>query len=396
VQQTKNSLNISSFENSEIALGLLGIAHWILIDAHQYIVRPFDVIKDYIAHSGIMDQNQSHLSLSISLSTKMNNTQNNQSKQIMMEKTKSSTQLCRYFFTKNHCKYGDECTYLHNIPDGMSEEEALKQITCPQTLIKEGYKGSELFEKIATKSIGIKSQARTNRCSKCWHDQRTHCICAHIQPIQVHRPIKALVLMHYKEYLSAGNDAKLLLSMMPNDLKELYIFGKEGDWQKLEEECSIDPKHTILLWPSEDAWTVDEWMDHLPLDSPWNKKQTDKQPHVNDLPTLRVIVLDGVYSHARLMFRTMKRRFPPDRMPPHVALHPTTVSVYHRAQKNYAQASASTVKKSNDPNRLHICTVEAFALLMKELGEDYDITQSLVKAVQVNNMALLHDVNVRP
>lgn len=282
----------------------------------------------------------------------------------------------------------------------MNKEEALKQITYPETFVKEGYKGSELFEKIATNSIEIKSQARNNRCSKCWHDQKTHCICAHVRPIQVHRPIKALVLMHYKEYLSAGNDAKLLLSMLPDGLKELYIFGKEGDWQRFEEECSIDPKHTILLWPSEDAWTVEEWMDQLPVDSPWNATHTSQlqtEPHrLTQLPTLRVIVLDGVYSHARLMFRTMKRRFPPDKMPPHVALHPTTVSVYHRAQKNYAQASAATVKKSNDPNRLHICTVEAFALLMKELGEDDDITQSLVRAVQVNNMALVHDVHVRP
>ena len=318
-----------------------------------------------------------------------------------MEKSKT-TKLCRYFFTKDHCKYGDECTYLHSIPNEMTEEEALTQMTCPETLKKEGYTGSELFEKVATKSIDIKTKARTNRCSQCWHDQITHCICSHIQPIQqVHLPIKALVLMHYKEYLSAGNDAKLLLSMLPDELQQLYVFGKEGDWQKFEEECRIDPKHTILLWPSEDAWTVDEWKDRLSRDSPWNSSmhmgQQIHDPTASiDLPTLRVVVLDGVYSHARLMFRTMKRRFPPEMMPPHVALHPTTVSVYHRAQKNYAQASATTVQKSNDPNRLHICTVEAFALLMKELGEEDDITQSLVKAVEVNNMALVHDEKVRP
>jgi len=118
------------------------------------------------------------------------------------------------------------------------------------------------------------------------------------------------------------------------------------------------------------------------------------------LPTLRVIVLDGVYSQARSMFKTIKRRFPtssvPIPVPPHVALHPKTLSVYHRALKNYAQSSAVTVRNSSDPNALHICSVEALALLMKELGEWEQTTKALVKAVEINNLALVHSLDVRP
>jgi hypothetical protein len=55
-----------------------------------------------------------------------------------------------------------------------------------------------------------------------------------------------------------------------------------------------------------------------------------------------------------------------------------------------------TIQKSNDPDALHICTVEAFALLMKELGEGVETTRELVRAVEVNNLALVHREDFRP
>jgi DTW domain-containing protein YfiP len=284
-------------------------------------------------------------------------------------------------------------------------------------LKNEGYEGLQLFEKIATRTVDGKEKSRTNRCSRCWHDKNTRCICSHVPSLaQVKLPIKAIVLMHYKEYFSAGNDAKLLLAMMPEPLKQLFIFGKEGDWEKFEAECTLDSHHTILLWPAENAWTVDDMIDRLPNDSPWRhcrqteasstdnvaNREDERQQTSHDnasadaLPTLRVIVLDGVYSQARSMFRAIKRRFPPSLVPPYVALHPKTLSVYHRAQKSYAQSSAVSVEKSGDPKTLHICTVEAFALLMQEFGEWEETSNALVSAVEVNNLALVHDANVRP
>ena len=286
---------------------------------------------------------------------------------------------------------------------------------------EQGYKGVELFEKIASRTVEIKETQRTNRCRRCWHDRQTRCICSFIPPLaekNVGLPIKVIVLMHYKEYFSAGNDAKLLMALLPGKRQrsQLYIFGKKGDWNKFQEECSLDPDHTLLLWPAENALTVDGFISKLPEDSLW-RQRAEQMPHDTDdadattpnnsesdpqyrnmLPTLRVVVLDGVYSQARSMFKTIKKRFIADSVPvpPHVALHPKTLSVYHRAQKNYAQSSAITVRNSSDPDALHICSVEAFALLMKELGESEYTTKALVKAVEINNLALVHDVTVRP
>jgi DTW domain-containing protein YfiP len=107
-----------------------------------------------------------------------------------------------------------------------------------------------------------------------------------------------------------------------------------------------------------------------------------------DLPWLRVVVLDGVYRHARTMFRHLAK-LRAGRPPPHVALHPTTLSVYSRAQHGYAAASALSTARSDDPAAMRVCTVEAFALLLEELGESREAcTRPMVGAVIVNNGAL--------
>jgi hypothetical protein len=190
--------------------------------------------------------------------------------------------------------------------------------------------------------------------------------------------------------------------MLPSEQAELFVFGKQGDWDRFQAEVAIDPVHTVTLWPGEGAQTCSEFIGNLPNDSPWRNANSNSddddvsasRAREDDLPLLRVIVLDGVYSQARNMFKTMKKKIPV--CPPYVALHPETLSVYHRALKNYSKSSAQTVEQSSDPKALHICTVEAFALLLKELGEWDDTTQKLVAAVVVNNEALVHSMSVRP
>ena len=90
------------------------------------------------------------------------------------------------------------------------------------------------------------------------------------------------------------------------------------------------------------------------------------------------------------MFRhIVKQRADANKQPlQHVALHPKTLSVYSRAQHGYAQASAASVAQSSDPEALRICTVEAFALLLTELGEPEVKTRAFVNAVITNNDAL--------
>jgi hypothetical protein len=90
-------------------------------------------------------------------------------------------------------------------------------------------------------------------------------------------PVRVLVLMHHKEYLSAGDDAKLLLAMMPQQ-SELFVFGRAGDVQRLEAEMAVDPAHTLLLWPGEHSSSVDEYRAALPPGSPWRTSVAQAAP----------------------------------------------------------------------------------------------------------------------
>ena len=297
-------------------------------------------------------------------------------------------------------------------PAQQPKHESLVAARCSQ-LKAAGITGLPLFTALATYQIDLTESECENRCRRCWHDKLSRCICPFIPSITLTLlPVKVLVLMHNKEYFSAGDDAKLLLAMLPPSQSELYIFGKEGDWERLVAELSIDPTHTLLLWPGDSATTLDRYLSSLPPSSPWSPSFSSSSsssppsplppssavPSVS-LPTLRVVVLDGVYNHASSMFRALTdpTRLPPSVIPPAVALHPKTLSVYHRATKGYGSSSAKTVvTKDLDPEALRICTVEAYALLLTEVGESSSVVDALVGAVLTNNQALQGDVNVRP
>lgn len=263
-----------------------------------------------------------------------------------------------------------------------------------------------VFEQQATTALARRLDAQSNRCLSCWHDRVQRCICASVQPLSLALPVRVLVLMHHKEYLRASDDAKLLLMMLPPDRARLFIFGRPGDLEALQSELDEDSGHSMVLWPGDGALTVAQWQrGAAPHGSPWQRmgKHIDKGAVSNAAsnaacdaeagaahrapPLLRVVVLDAVYRAARMMFRHL-RKMREHRPLPAVALHPTTLSVYSRAQHGYAQASAATTSQSGDPEALRICTVEAYALLLEELGEPAATTQALVEAVIINNRAL--------
>ena len=246
------------------------------------------------------------------------------------------------------------------------------------------------MEQQAWDSLMVRLTTLTNRCPHCWHDRNQRCICSAVGNVTLDLPVRVLVLMHHKEYYRASDDAKLLLMMLPQANARLLLFGRPGDLDALHSEIDEDPSHSLMLWPGEGAQTVEQFVGALPPTSQWRQQHSSTEPVEQKRPVLRVVVLDAVYRHARTMFRhIVKQRADANKQPlQHVALHPKTLSVYSRAQHGYAQASAASVAQSSDPEALRICTVEAFALLLTELGEPEVKTRAFVNAVITNNDAL--------
>ena len=94
-----------------------------------------------------------------------------------------------------------------------------------QWIMSEELKGEELFEAVTGAALLRKEQQCINRCRLCWHDRLQRCICVHAKPRSLHLSVnvKVLVLMHSKEYLNPGDDAKLLLAMLQHDRATLYV-----------------------------------------------------------------------------------------------------------------------------------------------------------------------------
>lgn len=277
-----------------------------------------------------------------------------------------------------------------------------------QELMNSGVSNSTVLEEQASASLARRLEAQANRCPRCWHDREQRCICSRCSAVKLALPVRVLVLMHHKEYYRASDDAKLLLMQLPPNQAKLFIFGQTGALESLIAEINSDPVHSMMLWPGDGALTVQQFASALPASSPWRAQARGASGDTSctaasascsaalsaasaSLPLLRVVVLDAVYRSARMMFRHLCKLRQQQDLPPlqHVALHPTTLSVYSRAQHGYAEASARTVSQQHaDPEALRICTVEAVALLLEELGEPTRNTRAFVQAVITNNEAL--------
>ena len=172
----------------------------------------------------------------------------------------------------------------------------------------------DLFERLATEALARKEEERSNRCRRCWHDAATKCICSQLAPLRLAVNARVCILMHHKEFLSAGDDAKLLTAMLPPEQARVFVYGRRADWDALAAELAADPQHTMLLWPGEGALTVGEFVERrLPQSSPWRRVAAGGRGEAEgeaeaSRPLMRVVVLDGVYNHARSMFRALRRR----------------------------------------------------------------------------------------
>ncbi|KAL7480839.1 hypothetical protein ACHAW6_006501 [Cyclotella cf. meneghiniana] len=250
-----------------------------------------------------------------------------------------------------------------------------------------GVEGFDLLESMATLSIEHKLATHKDRCSRCWH-ARLHCICSRLEGLVMHPndisgsyEVKILILMHHKEFMSAGNSAKLILQMFPR-FTELYIFGREGDTERLLKDVNVDHGKTIVLWPGIDAMSTADLMNQINAEA----VATESDGSSKDVQ-IRAIVLDGTYNQARNMYKSLRKRWG-SLLPAAVSLRPYSESMFHRAKKNYGKAHLQQQRQQSD-TVLRVSTAEACGILLCELNVGGRVVLDRVtQAVKMNNDAL--------
>lgn len=202
-------------------------------------------------------------------------------------------------------------------------------------------------------------------CPNCWHQLSIACICPAVGPLKFTHKVRFIVYLHSMEVFNAGDDGELL-KLAPPGQCELLVCGRRADDERLVAELADG--NGILLLPSDDAIEVGDLAAH------------GKHVGLRDdqASLLKIIVLDGTWNRVKSLKRYIQR-LGCEVLP--VRLRPQSLEywVHRRSRRIYSRTQSQ-------PDR--ICTVEAVALILRELGEFDTVCDELIRYVEVNNMWL--------
>jgi DTW domain-containing protein YfiP len=232
------------------------------------------------------------------------------------------------------------------------------------SLRAQGMSPEEVFGEITRRNLDYMASeaAKKGRCLQCWQTARHGCcICDDMQQLQLRVPMRILIWCHARDFLNAGDDAKLLPCCVAGRAStEMMLFGTPDD-ERLGAAVMARPERSLLLFPDETAITIQEYLDGgdgcstaapdgLAAGSPGASMVKEE---------LTVVVLNGTWGNVKPMLRHFNTKIDPGHRVRHVALQPDTLSVYARAQR----------RMNRQVSLERICSVEAVALLLKECGE---------------------------
>ena len=207
-----------------------------------------------------------------------------------------------------------------------------------------------------------------------------YCVCKLVQDmfasLSFRLDVQFALYLHETEWLCASDDAKLLCCAAPTRTS-LFVHGNPGDDAKLATLAGRYVGRSCLLFPDDDAILVQEFLEGYRFggDGQGNCSEdvsnfpTDNNSRVKSPPIL-IIVVDATWRRARKMMKHLTRHVIGET--PHIKLETDTVSCYSRTQTQAGR----------------ICTVEAIALMLQEMGERPQICKSLIDCVKLNNAAL--------
>jgi DTW domain-containing protein YfiP len=232
--------------------------------------------------------------------------------------------------------------------------------------------------------------------------------------VNLNKNINLVVYMDSKEMWNAGDDAKLLRIVCPDQTKQFVYAGE--DQELVDYIATKNSDSVVVLFPSDYAISFWEFIQFRSASQknqgevatssyPIGSSQSDTKTLIEadmqielevDSKTsgtqstetkeggaegggggvescfsseMTIIAVDAVWRHARRMALRLRELLPAVR---HVQLTPEQMSVYARSQTQSDR----------------ICTVEATALFLSHLGESRAATEALVECVRRNNEAL--------
>ncbi|KAH8063821.1 hypothetical protein JL722_3011 [Aureococcus anophagefferens] len=206
-----------------------------------------------------------------------------------------------------------------------------------------------------------RDMAARGRCERCWHNARDgHCICARLETLRFRLDVRFVLYTHHKEYYCAGDDARSSRrrARRRRGLRARPPRRRRAAGAILRAPCA--ERRCLLLFPDDGAATVDSFF------AAHGAAPVPARGAAAGAP-FYVVVVDATWTLARKMARHLDRLL--GNKLPHVKLDTDLVSVYARTQSKTGR----------------VCTVEAVALFLREVGESDELFRKMVAMVETNN-----------
>ena len=215
---------------------------------------------------------------------------------------------------------------------------------------------------------------RANKCLRCWYSP-LKCICTEVRPLAV--PHEVIVLLHHKEYGRLSNTGKLIAASCPNST--VFIAGIPEHERLLREKLASSPHPAFVLFPAVGSISVPELLKrNPPADSDDASIPPQKRAKVSEgqgaedgqVRPFTIVIVDGTWNQAKHVVRAVPNDIP------RVHVDPTAPSLF-------------VLRTQTQPDR--ICTLEAFALLLREMGHDVGLPQTLLSYLKHHVDTALED-----
>ena len=171
-----------------------------------------------------------------------------------------------------------------------------------------------------------------NRCPDCML-KRDICVCEQLSNLRVQQsewPVDFVILMNHKEWLRASNTAKIISRILG---ARIFVSGDMDDEAEFESLVEQRQSNAVVLFPSDVATTWESF------------RETPQRIH--EKGRTLVIVVDGTWGQARRLNQKIRECIPRLKITPH------TLSQFLCRRQTQAD---------------RVCTVEAVALLLTEMG----------------------------
>jgi DTW domain-containing protein YfiP len=206
-------------------------------------------------------------------------------------------------------------------------------------------------------------------CRKCWLINND-CICNQAIPItQSQFPHRLIIYMHFKEYARSSNTGALpQVCMGPSNVKILVKGIPKDDF--LFEQICFEP-NTFIFFPSTHSTTFPEFIEIISKTHNFGKSLSI--PTDLRIPKFNIIIVDGTWTQAKKIERTLDTRIP---------------RVQLMSIDDLSLELRAPLREHLGPDHTRICTLGAIIKLLQEMNCNQSVIQSLSELLILKTHAI--------